>query len=200
MEDLLGGAEVKQKGPVDTSLYGQLWTHGLKQGLGLPAPRMVIIQEWHVGVLLRVMQLGAIMYLCWQAFTQQQYLYFNQPTGSVFPILTDAALDGAQNLLAQQVRRLTAAGQTLTAEAALVISNCAHAVAGGFGTQVRDGQPVQCHQPQMSQYSYAFDSDRSFPITACFGMSLPQLVSPDTNALFIKTMARVQVRVSWGGA
>ena len=53
---------------------------------------------------------------------------------------------------------------------------------------------MQCHQPQMSQYSYAFDSDRSFPITACFGMSLHQLVTPDTESFFIRTMTRVQVR------
>jgi len=46
----------------------------------------------------------------------------------------------------------------------------------------------------MSQYSYAFDSDRSFPITACFGMGLHQLVTPDTESFFIRTMTRVQVR------
>ena len=133
MEDLLGGADVKQKGPIDTSLYGQLWTHGLKQGLGLPAPRMVIIQEWKVGLLLRVLQLGAIMYLCWNAFTQQQYLYFSTPTGSVFPILTDLSLHPTQVLLSQQVRCLTAAWQTPTADRGLILSKTGlvHCLGGG---------------------------------------------------------------------
>jgi hypothetical protein len=46
----------------------------------------------------------------------------------------------------------------------------------------------------MGEYSYSCDAERTFPITACFGMNRAELVSPDTNALFIKTMTRVQVR------
>jgi hypothetical protein len=103
MEDLFGGTEIKQKGPIDTSLYGQLWTHGMKPGLGLPAPKMVIIQEWPVGLLLRVMQLGTILYLVFSAITQQQYLMFKVPTGAVFPMLSDGTLTQAQLLLAEQV-------------------------------------------------------------------------------------------------